>query len=111
MDLATEMQKIINETKQHSKQRMSDLRKKGQDPSFIIDRDTNIGDLAISHPHIADIMANDYELHCASCYLAGYDTLFEGSKLHGMTEREIDDMIDRLNKINQKFLNGEKYEE
>ena len=64
-----------------------------------INRDTNMGDLIEKYPYLADILIKDYELHCANCMLAGFDTLYEGSKLHGMSDQEIDDMIERLIKI------------
>lgn len=93
--LDKQMQSIISEDKKISKSPQNG-------DKFQINRDTNMGDLIQKYPDLVDILVKDYDLHCASCMLAGFDTLYEGAKLHGMSDQEIDDMIERLIKISEK---------
>lgn len=61
-----------------------------------VTRDTNLGDLAKSYPQAAAIML-DYGLHCVGCFANAYDTIETGARIHGMTETEVEEMIERLN--------------
>jgi hybrid cluster-associated redox disulfide protein len=71
---------------------------------FKITRTTNIGELAAEYPHIAQVLASDYELHCVGCFASAFDTIETGAQIHGMTDEEIDDMIVRLTKIHKQHL-------
>jgi hypothetical protein len=47
-------------------------------------------------PRAAELLS-DYGLACTGCYFNEQDTLETGAKIHGMTESEIDDMIEEVN--------------
>jgi len=38
-------------------------------------------------------------LHCFGCGIAAYETLEQGCLMHGMTKKQIDDLVIKLNKI------------
>ena len=64
-----------------------------------ITKETNIGELAMEYPELAQVLVEDYGLHCVGCFASSFDTLEAGAQVHGMTEREIDEMIARLKRI------------
>ncbi len=63
-----------------------------------IDRKMNIGELVAKHPELAQVLSEDYGLHCAGCFAASFDTLEQGAKVHGFDDKEIEEMISRLEK-------------
>ena len=67
--------------------------------SFVkITKDVNLADLVFKYPGVAEVLL-DYGLHCVSCIASGFDTLEIGAKVHGMTDREIDEMMNRVNEF------------
>lgn len=67
-----------------------------------ITKEANIGELAMEYPELAQVLAEDYGLHCVGCFASSFDTIEAGAQVHGMTEQEIDEMIDRLKRIVRK---------
>jgi len=61
-----------------------------------ITKDTNIAKLVFKYPQISEIML-DYGLYCAGCFASAFDTIGEGSKIHGLSDSEIDEMVERIN--------------
>jgi len=58
-----------------------------------------IGDLVDKYPKAAEKLVFDYGLHCVGCGAAGMETLEEGAGAHGMSEKEIEKMVAKLNKL------------
>jgi len=53
-------------------------------------------------PESAETMFK-YGLHCVGCMAAKFESLEEGCKAHGISEKDIDKMIDEINqKIEKK---------
>ena len=75
-----------------------------------INKDSNIGELAMQYPHIAETLAEDYGLHCIGCFASSFDTLENGAQIHGMNDQEIEDMIQRLNTIHQQKMSEQDIE-
>lgn len=50
----------------------------------------------------------EYGLHCVGCGLASIETLEQGCKAHGMKKKEIDELIEKLNKKNIKKKSKKK---
>lgn len=73
-----------------------------------ITKDSNIGEIAYEYPHLAQVLAEDYGLHCISCFAASFDTLESGAGIHGMNSQEIDEMVIRLNKIQDQYLKKQR---
>ena len=64
-----------------------------------IDRHINLAQLVEEHPKLAEVLNEDYGLHCVNCFAAGFDTLEEGAKIHGFDDEDIEEMVKRLNKL------------
>lgn len=52
----------------------------------------------------SEVLSNS-GIHCAGCWISGSETIEEGCLIHGMSQREIDLII---KKINQKTNGGKK---
>ena len=44
----------------------------------------------------------DIGLHCIGCFASQFETLEQGCKGHGMSDKEIDELINKLNNLNNK---------
>jgi len=67
-----------------------------------ISKNTNLGELIQTYPELAQVLIEDYGLHCAGCYAAAFDSLEQGAAIHGMSEKQIEEMVIRLNEIINK---------
>lgn len=66
--------------------------------STVVTRDSNLGDIAKSYPQAAAVML-EYGLHCVGCFANQFDTVEMGARIHGMTETEVDEMLQRINEV------------
>ncbi len=62
-----------------------------------ITKDMTIADIISANPKAAEVFEK-YGLHCAHCELGKVETLEEGAKGHGLTEKEVEEMVERINK-------------
>ncbi len=62
-----------------------------------ITKQTNIMEAMELNPNAAEILTNS-GLGCIGCSLAHAETLEQGLMAHGFEEKEIDDVIEKLNK-------------
>ena len=51
------------------------------------------------YPELVEVLTYDYGLHCVSCFAAEMETLEQGASGHGMSEEEVETMVDSLNKV------------
>jgi hybrid cluster-associated redox disulfide protein len=70
-------------------------------PAQQISKDMQIGAILQKFPGTAAIMMNR-GLHCIGCHVAMWETIEEGSRAHGMSDKDIDDMIKEMNALAQK---------
>jgi len=63
-----------------------------------ITKDILILNLVEQNPDLAQILTEDYGFHCVGCMAASMETLEQGALVHGMTEDQIDKMVEDLNK-------------
>ncbi len=68
------------------------------DKTLQINKDTAIEDLIEENPEMNDVLY-EYGLYCGNCFAAGWDTLEEGAKMHGLEDDEIEELIQELNKV------------
>lgn len=61
-------------------------------------KDTNLAELVQKYPDTAETLL-DYGLHCVGCFANAFDTIEMGAKVHGMSDEEIQEMIDRINEV------------
>ena len=63
-----------------------------------ITKEFNMGELVYKHPSAEEVLL-DYGLHCAGCFANSFDSVEAGAKAHGMTDAEIDEMLERVNEV------------
>ena len=61
-----------------------------------IKKDMTFGELIQNFPEAAPILS-DYGLHCIGCHIAVIETIEQGGKAHGLSDEQIDKMIEELN--------------
>ncbi len=66
-----------------------------------ITEDMTFGEVLEKHPETAQVMMS-HGLHCIGCHMAGSETIKQGAKAHGMTDKQIVTMIDEMNKAIKK---------
>jgi hybrid cluster-associated redox disulfide protein len=64
-----------------------------------ISKEMNLGELVQTYPKLAEVLAEDYGLHCVGCFAAEFDSLEQGAKIHGYDDKEIEEMVRKLNKL------------
>ena len=62
-----------------------------------INGSTRIMDIADLNPQAADLLM-EIGFHCMGCHMSMIETLEEGCIAHGMSEKDIKELIKRLNK-------------
>jgi len=63
-----------------------------------ITKNTLILEIAERYPKLVEILVEKYGLHCLGCSLAAVETLEEGAMGHGMSKKEMEKMMQELNK-------------
>ena len=63
-----------------------------------ITKDILILDLVEQNPDLVEVLTGDYGFHCVGCLAASMETLEQGALVHGMTDKEIDKLVEDLNK-------------
>ena len=62
----------------------------------LVTKEMVIADVLKKYPDVAVVML-EFGLHCVGCHANIYDTIEGGSKLHGMDEQTIDEMMKQIN--------------
>lgn len=63
-----------------------------------VTKDVNLGELIFKYPQVEEILL-DYGLHCVGCFANSFDTLEMGAKIHGYSDEEITEMVQRVNEV------------
>ena len=63
-----------------------------------VTKDTNLAELISEHPKTAEVLL-DYGLHCVGCVANSFDTLQVGARIHGYSDEEIEELVDRVNEV------------
>ncbi|MEM4555126.1 MAG: DUF1858 domain-containing protein [Candidatus Anstonellaceae archaeon] len=61
-----------------------------------ITKDMQIGELIMNYPETVEILL-EYGFHCIGCALSPYETIEQGAAMHGYSDREIENLVKRLN--------------
>ncbi len=61
-----------------------------------VQKQHNLAEVVFKYPEAAEVLI-DYGLHCVGCGASSFDTIEIGAKLHGMSDEEIDEMVERIN--------------
>ncbi|HNZ51842.1 MAG TPA: DUF1858 domain-containing protein [Candidatus Pacearchaeota archaeon] len=70
-----------------------------------ITRETNMQALLFHKPELAGMLLSS-GMGCMGCPMAQMETIEEGCRAHGMDDKEIDELIERLNK--EESVNDKK---
>jgi hybrid cluster-associated redox disulfide protein len=62
-----------------------------------INKNTNLQELSENYPGITDYLQYEYGLHCLNCIMAGFETLEQGARVHGIIDKDLDEMIEEIN--------------
>lgn len=64
-----------------------------------ITADTPIGEIVTKYPDLAEVLTEDYGFHCVGCFASTMETLEQGAEVHGMSDKEVKEMVGKLNKL------------
>ena len=62
-----------------------------------ISKNMTLGELVQNYPEAAMLLARR-GLHCIGCGMAAQETIEQGAMAHGMSEHDIESMLDEMNK-------------
>ncbi len=63
---------------------------------FKITKDTNMNQLLLERPELAGMLLSS-GMGCMGCPMAQMETIEDGCRAHGMSSKEIDKLIERMN--------------
>ena len=66
-----------------------------------ITKDTLIGEIVEKYPQVIETLMG-LGLHCVGCHVAGFESLEDGFKAHGMDDKQIEEAVKKLNQIAEK---------
>ena len=75
-----------------------------------ITKDMLMGEIVQKYPQVIPALM-DLGLHCIGCHAAGFESLEEGFKAHGMDDKQVDEAIKKLNDAagkNKKYTHSHK---
>jgi len=64
-----------------------------------IKSDMLIAEIVETYPEVVDFLVNEYEFHCVTCILAGFETIEEGALAHGIEGKDFKRMLSEMNKL------------
>ena len=67
--------------------------------SYMITKETNLGEIAAKYPKAAEYLMEEWNLHCIGCFANVLDTLEAGMKLHGYKNEDIVVAIREINAL------------
>lgn len=67
----------------------------------LINKKMLIGEVAEKYPAVAGVLF-EYGMHCIGCHINAYETIEQGCLAHGLTVKQIDEIIVKMNKIANK---------
>ena len=64
--------------------------------SYVITKFDRLNVIVEECPRAGELLA-EYGLHCVNCFANEYDTIEMGAQVHGMSEEEVDEMVEEIN--------------
>lgn len=68
----------------------------------LIEPDMIILEITELYPEVIDFLISEYEIHCAGCIMAGFESIRMGAAAHGITDKDFDEMMQRINELVNK---------
>ena len=74
-----------------------------------ISKEMALGEVVRTFPDSVPVMLN-YGLHCIGCHVAAFETIGQGARAHGMSDKDIEKMLAEMNKAikTNKASKGQK---
>lgn len=72
--------------------------KKSNKKEINITKSSNLAEVIYEYPRTAEVL-NAFGLHCVGCFASAYDTIEEGAKVHGLSDEEIEKMVEKVNEV------------
>jgi hybrid cluster-associated redox disulfide protein len=90
-------------TSNKSKVKKATTAKKGmkKEVKQLVTKDMLIGDIASKYPRAVPLMFK-FGMHCIGCGMTAYESLEQGCLAHGMSEEEINKLVEEINKAVSK---------
>ena len=66
-----------------------------------ITKETLIGEIVEKYPQVVPTLMG-FGLHCVGCHVAGFESLEDGFKAHGMDDKQIEESVKKLNAVVEK---------
>jgi len=63
-----------------------------------IKKSMKLGEIVEKYPGTIEVFFK-YNLQCAGCYAAGFESLEEGAKAHGIKGKKFEELLKELNKV------------
>ena len=63
-----------------------------------ITRKMTLGEAVSRYPKTAQVMMAR-GLHCIGCHVAAWESIEDGARGHGLSDKEIDEMVKEMNKV------------
>lgn len=84
------------EKQKERKESKAEVRKERREK--FITKDMLIGDVARKYPETIEVMFK-HGMHCIGCGMTAYESIEQGCMGHGLSEEEIDKMVEEMNKL------------
>jgi len=68
-----------------------------------INKKMTMGEILGKYPQLGSILMEEYDLRCVGCPMGQMESLAEGAGSHGMNDKQIDKMVERLKKKKKKL--------
>lgn len=66
-----------------------------------ITKDDTLGEIVENHPEVVEILFK-YGFHCVGCHFSTGETIEQGAMVHGLSKKEIRNLVDELNETAAK---------
>jgi len=68
-----------------------------------INKKMTMGEILERHPQLGSILMEEYDLRCGGCPMGQMERLAEGAGSHGMNDKQVEEMVKRLNEEIEKL--------
>lgn len=69
---------------------------------------TTFLELVQNHPKAVPVIM-EYGLHCVGCHAAAFETIEQGAKGHGLDDKQLEEMLEKINTaIKEEKIQAEK---
>jgi len=67
-----------------------------------ITKKTSIAEAVERYPELGEVLEEDYGFHCVGCEAAAMETIEDGAMVHGMSAKQTDLLVEKLNEFISK---------